>query len=146
MAQSTSQICCDVVQSPFRSECAAWIGKKAEGADTLLKDFVDVRGLERLTPCLQSRLGKTLNAFAGVAYTENWQNSRSLIVPKLYRVLLTGPLLAEPRVNVVKSRRPYSQQTSSVETKDMSQSRNQSVRPMPAMISRKRGYLYVHRL
>ena len=46
---------------------------------------VDVRGFEPLTPCLQSRLGKTLNAFAGVAYTENHQNSRSLIVPKLYR-------------------------------------------------------------
>jgi len=38
--------------------------------------MVDVRGFEPLTPCLQSRLGKTLNAFAGVAYTETQQNSR----------------------------------------------------------------------
>jgi hypothetical protein len=38
-----------------------------------------------LTTCLQSRFGKTLNALFGVAYTENRLNSRSSIVPKLYR-------------------------------------------------------------
>jgi len=32
--------------------------------------LVDVRGLEPLTPCLQSRSGKILNALSGVAYTE----------------------------------------------------------------------------
>ena len=47
--------------------------------------MVDVRGFEPLTPCLQSRLGKTLNAFAGVAYTENQRRSRFSNVPKLYR-------------------------------------------------------------
>ena len=48
--------------------------------------MVDVRGFEPLTPCLQSRLGKTLNASAGVAYTENQRRSRFSNVPKLYRV------------------------------------------------------------
>ena len=38
-----------------------------------------------LTPCLQSMEGKTLNAFAGAAYTENQRNFRSSIVPKLSR-------------------------------------------------------------
>ena len=47
--------------------------------------MVDVRGFEPLTPCLQSRLGKTLNAFAGAAYNETHRNSRSSNVPKLYR-------------------------------------------------------------
>src|SRR6516225_1925741 len=47
--------------------------------------MVDVRGFEPLTPCLQSRLGKTLNAFTGAAYNENHRNSRSSNVPKLYR-------------------------------------------------------------
>jgi hypothetical protein len=42
---------------------------------------VDVGGFEPLTPCLQSMEGKTLNAFAGVAYTENQRNLRSSIVP-----------------------------------------------------------------
>ena len=42
-------------------------------------------GLEPATPCLQSMEGKTLNAFAGVANTENQRNSRSSIVPKLSR-------------------------------------------------------------
>ena len=46
---------------------------------------MDVTGIEPVTPCLQSRLGKTLNALSGVAYTETQRNSRSSIVPKLYR-------------------------------------------------------------
>src|SRR5215469_12259858 len=49
------------------------------------KRLVDVAGLEPAAPCLQSRLGKTLNALVGAAYTENQRNSRSVIVPKLYR-------------------------------------------------------------
>jgi hypothetical protein len=40
--------------------------------------MVDVTGIEPVTPCLQSRRGKTLNALSGVAYTENQQNFRSL--------------------------------------------------------------------
>ena len=32
--------------------------------------MVDVTGFEPATPCLQSRPGKTLNSFVGVAYTE----------------------------------------------------------------------------
>jgi hypothetical protein len=32
---------------------------------------VDVTGIEPVTPCLQSRRGKTLKALSGVAYTEN---------------------------------------------------------------------------
>src|SRR5262249_45093084 len=40
-------------------------------------------GLERLTPCLQSRLGKILNALSGVAYTEIQQDSRFSAVPKV---------------------------------------------------------------
>ena len=47
--------------------------------------LVDVAGLEPAAPCLQSRLGKTLNAFAGVAYTKNQRDSRFSNVPKLYR-------------------------------------------------------------
>jgi len=141
MAQSTSQICGDVAHAASAASVPRGQGKSGRRGQ-VAERFGGREGLERLTPCLQSRLGKTLNALAGVAYTENSQNPRSLIVPKLYRVLLTGPLLSEPRVNVVKSRRPYSQQTSSVETKDMRQSRNQSVRPMPPIISRKRGYSY----
>jgi hypothetical protein len=58
--------------------------------------LVDVRRFELPTPCFQSRSGKTLNAFAGVAYTENRRNSRPSVVPKLYRISLTCPLLAEP--------------------------------------------------
>jgi len=46
---------------------------------------MDVRGLEPLTPCLQSRLRKTPNALSGVAYSTNQRNSRSSNVPKLYR-------------------------------------------------------------
>src|SRR6516164_6738488 len=54
--------------------------------------MVDVRGFEPLTPCLQSRLGKTLNAFAGAAYNENHRDSRSSSVPKLYRsIRIRGP-------------------------------------------------------
>jgi hypothetical protein len=47
------------------------------------KKMVDVRRFELPTPCLQSRLGKTLNALAGVAYNEHHRNSRSSNVPKL---------------------------------------------------------------
>jgi len=62
---------------------------------------VDVRGFEPLTPCLQSREEKTLTCFDGVAYTENQQNSRSPVVPKLYRVLSPATLLEnEPLMNV----------------------------------------------
>jgi hypothetical protein len=50
------------------------------------KKLVDVRGFEPLTPCLQSRLGKTLKCFDGVAYTDNQRNSRSSNVPKLSRI------------------------------------------------------------
>src|SRR5204863_10023212 len=46
--------------------------------------LVDVAGIEPATPCLQSREGKTLKCFDGVAYRENQQNSRSPVVPKLY--------------------------------------------------------------
>jgi hypothetical protein len=48
---------------------------------------VDVTGIEPVTACLQSRAGKTLKCFDGVACTDNQQNSRSLNVPKLYRDL-----------------------------------------------------------
>jgi hypothetical protein len=47
-----------------------------------LENLVDV-GLEPLTPCLQSRLGKTLSCFVGVAYTENQRNFRSLRCPEV---------------------------------------------------------------
>jgi len=41
--------------------------------------LVDVTGIEPVTPCLQSRRGKTLKALSGdVAYTENQRNFRSL--------------------------------------------------------------------
>src|SRR5215469_3698595 len=77
--------------------------------------LVDVAGLEPAAPCLQSRLGKTLNAFAGVAYTETHRNSRSLIVPKLYRErpeLLTRNrfgVAREESVNPRRLARTYSQ-------------------------------------
>src|ERR1700741_3372447 len=54
-------------------------------AITLGLIMVDVGGLEPPARCLQSREGKTLNGFVGVAYMENQQNSRSLTVPKLSR-------------------------------------------------------------
>ena len=47
-----------------------------------------------MTPCLQSRRTKTLKALFGVAYTKNWRNLRSLVVPKLYRV---GPVSKQKR-------------------------------------------------
>jgi len=53
--------------------------------DLKWKRLVDVAGIEPATPCMQSRLGKTLNAFAGVAYNESHRNSRFSNVPKLYR-------------------------------------------------------------
>ena len=43
-------------------------------------------GLGEMKTCLQSRFGKTLKCFDGVAYTDFQQNSRSPNVPKLYRV------------------------------------------------------------
>jgi len=51
---------------------------------------VDVAAIEPATTCLQSGLGKTLEAikcFAGVAYTNHERNLRSLITPRLYRIL-----------------------------------------------------------
>jgi hypothetical protein len=47
------------------------------------KVLVDVRGLEPLTPCLQSRPGKILTALSGVAYTETDRIFALSIVPKL---------------------------------------------------------------
>jgi len=51
----------------------------------VIENMVDVTGIEPATPCLQSRLGKILNALSGVAYTENRLISRSSNVPKLSR-------------------------------------------------------------
>jgi len=51
---------------------------------------VDVAAIEPATTCLQSGLGKTLEAikcFAGVAYTNHERNLRSLITPRLHRIL-----------------------------------------------------------
>src|SRR5215469_15794396 len=62
-----------------------------------LEKMVDVRGFEPLTPCLQSRLGKTLNAFAGVACNEIHRNSRSSNVPKLYRSIRIKGRDSSPR-------------------------------------------------
>jgi hypothetical protein len=42
-----------------------------------------VTGLEPVTPCLQTRQGKTLTALSGVAYTENQQNFRFLKYPEV---------------------------------------------------------------
>jgi hypothetical protein len=50
---------------------------------TTQKNLVDVTGIEPVTPCLQSRRGKTLKALSGVAYTENWRNFRSLKCPEV---------------------------------------------------------------
>jgi len=47
---------------------------------------VDVAGIEPATPCLQSRRGKTLKCFVGVAYTDHERNFRSPNIPKLYRI------------------------------------------------------------
>jgi len=44
---------------------------------------VDVAALEPAAPCLQNRPGKILTALSGVAYTENWRNSRSLKCPEV---------------------------------------------------------------
>src|SRR5215469_5914009 len=63
---------------------------------------MDVAGLEPATPCLQSRLGKTLNAFAGVAYTETRQNSRSSNVPKLSREFRRPEHLTRNRFGVAR--------------------------------------------
>ena len=48
---------------------------------------MDVTGIEPATPCLQRKLGKTLNALPGVAYTENRRDFRLSDVPKLSREL-----------------------------------------------------------
>ena len=66
------------------------------------KRLVDVAGLEPAAPCLQSRLGKTLNALAGVAYAENQRNSRSSIVPKLYREFRRPELPTQNRFGVAR--------------------------------------------
>ncbi len=72
------------------------------GRAALRDELVDVTGLEPATPCLQSRKRKTLNAFAGVAYTENHRNSRSLTVPKLYREFRDQKLLTRNHYRVAR--------------------------------------------
>ena len=52
--------------------------------------LVDVAEFAPATPCLQSKEGEILNAFAGVAYTENQPNSRSSIILKLSRISELG--------------------------------------------------------
>jgi hypothetical protein len=47
------------------------------------------------------------------------------------------------QVNAEETRSPNPQRRSGARTKDDGQSRNQSLRPMRAMISRKRGYAYI---
>jgi hypothetical protein len=47
--------------------------------------LVDVTGIEPVTPCLQTRRGKTVTALSGVAYAEISEISALLIVPKLSR-------------------------------------------------------------
>ena len=47
--------------------------------------LVDVTGIEPVTPCLQTRRGKTLTALSGVAYAEISELSALLNVPKLSR-------------------------------------------------------------
>ena len=49
--------------------------------------MVDVTGIEPVTPCLQSRRGKTLKALSGVAYTETGEIVALLNVPKLHRTI-----------------------------------------------------------
>jgi hypothetical protein len=46
--------------------------------------MVDVTGIEPVTPCLQSRAGKTLTALSGVAYTKISEIFVLSNVPKLY--------------------------------------------------------------
>ncbi len=60
-------------------------------------------GIEPATPCLQSRYGKTLKCFDGVAYTGKQQNSRSPNVPKLYLPIQPSPFLVS-----TSHRRPHS--------------------------------------
>ena len=50
------------------------------------KKLVDVTGIEPVTPCLQTRRGKTLTALSGVAYAEISEISALLSVPKLSRI------------------------------------------------------------
>jgi hypothetical protein len=54
---------------------------------------------------LAKQVKETLNAFAGVAYTENQRNSRSSNVPKLYRGVPIRGLRLEPEDPSVNSRR-----------------------------------------
>ena len=68
---------------------------------------MDVRGFEPLTPCLQSRLGKILTAFAGAAYTKSHRNSRPLIVPNFYRSVESEVSRLEPENPSVNSRALY---------------------------------------
>jgi hypothetical protein len=49
-------------------------------------ELVDVTGIEPVTPCLQKKLGKSLNALSGVAYTKIDKISALLSVPKLSRI------------------------------------------------------------
>jgi len=74
------------------------VGEGAGSHDPRLRiPLVNVVGIEAVTPCLQSRPGKTLNALSGVAYTENQRNSRSSNVPKLYRKLDCTNLAVQDR-------------------------------------------------
>jgi len=60
------------------------VGESTGGHDPRLRiRLVDVTGIEPVTPCLQSRRGKTLKALSGVVYTENWRNSCSLKCPEV---------------------------------------------------------------
>ena len=52
---------------------------------------MDVTGIEPVTPCLQSRPGKTLTALSGVAYTEISEIPALSNVPKLYRTANQEP-------------------------------------------------------
>ena len=70
---------------------------------------MDAAGIEPATSCLQSREEKTLKCFDGVAYTENQQNSRSPVVPKLYRVLAPATLLEKETSPLAKEANQYSE-------------------------------------
>jgi len=60
------------------------VGESTGGHDPRLRvRLVDVTGIEPVTPCLQSRPGKTQTALSGVAYMENQRNFRSLKCPEV---------------------------------------------------------------
>jgi len=59
------------------------VDERTESTHKSQKGLVDVTGLEPVTPCLQTRQGKTLTALSGVAYTENQRNFRSLKCPEV---------------------------------------------------------------